>query len=146
MVSLSTVRSSNARIRSALPPGLVAVLVGATSGIGEYTLKALARHLDRPKIYFLGRSEQAGARISAECKALNPEGDFIFIQSELSELKQVDEVCRRLAAELAVIDLLWLSQGALGVIKSELATSHCCRVLSTDYRKLRARDFRMEWH
>lgn len=118
MVSYTLVQASNARISSSLPAGLVAVFIGATSGIGEYTLKAFAKHTVRPRVYFVGRSEKAGARITAECKDLNPEGEFTFIQSELSELKKVDEVCRRLKKDLTVIDLLWLSQGVLSVIKS----------------------------
>jgi hypothetical protein len=41
MVSLEDVHLSNARVASILPAHLVCVFVGATSGIGEYSLKTL---------------------------------------------------------------------------------------------------------
>jgi NADP-dependent 3-hydroxy acid dehydrogenase YdfG len=74
MVSLLDVQSSNSRIASALPLGLVAVFVGATSGIGETSLKQFARHVRLPRVYFVGRSQEAGDGIAAECKALNSRG------------------------------------------------------------------------
>ena len=43
-------------ISSSLPPNLVAVFVGTTSGIGLYTLKAFAKYALRPRVYFIGRS------------------------------------------------------------------------------------------
>jgi hypothetical protein len=43
MVSLTAVQASNSCIASSLPLGLVAIFVGATSGIGEYTLKQFAK-------------------------------------------------------------------------------------------------------
>jgi NADP-dependent 3-hydroxy acid dehydrogenase YdfG len=60
MVSLSDIQSSNSRIASTLPRGLVAVFVGATSGIGETTLKQFAKHAHQPRVYFIGRSQEAG--------------------------------------------------------------------------------------
>jgi hypothetical protein len=74
MVSLSDIQSSNSRIASSLPLGLVAVFVEATSGIGETTLKQLAKHTRQPRVYFIGRSQEAGDRIVAECKALKRGG------------------------------------------------------------------------
>lgn len=78
MVSLEAVRASNAKLKN-LPPGLVAlfgqylifdilcrssqalskylrlIAVGATSGIGETTLKQFYRQTNRPRVYFVGR-------------------------------------------------------------------------------------------
>src|SRR5438045_1068133 len=62
MVSLSDVESSKSRIATALPPRLLAVFVGATCGIGEYTLKQFARRVREPRVYFVGRSQEAYKR------------------------------------------------------------------------------------
>jgi NADP-dependent 3-hydroxy acid dehydrogenase YdfG len=56
MVSLKDVQLSNSRIASELPSHLVAVFVGATSGIGEASLKKFAKYACQPRIYFVGRS------------------------------------------------------------------------------------------
>jgi len=44
MVFLSAVQASNASISKTLNPGSVAVFVGATSGIGETSMKQYARY------------------------------------------------------------------------------------------------------
>lgn len=112
MVTLTDVQSSNAQIATALPPGLVAVFVGATNGIGETSLREFARHARQPRVYFVGRSQEAGDRIAAECRALNPEGEFIFIKADVSLLKSVDEVCREIASKERCINLLFLTCGS----------------------------------
>jgi len=113
MVSLTDVQSSNSRIASALPPGLVAVFVGATNGIGETTLKQFAKHARQPRVYFVGRSQEAGDRIAAECKALNSEGEYIFIKADTSLIRTVDDVCRDIKNKEKSINLLFLSTGTL---------------------------------
>ena len=111
MVSLPLVQSSNALIPSTLPPNLVAVFIGATSGIGEATLKQFAKHARRPRAYFVGRSQDAGDRIVAECKALNPEGEFVFIKADVSLMRVVDGVCEEIKAKEKAINILFLSAG-----------------------------------
>jgi short-subunit dehydrogenase len=113
MVSLSDVQSSNSRIASALPPGLVAVFVGATNGIGETTLKQFAKHTRQPRVYFVGRSQEAGDRIAAECKALNAKGEYIFIKADTSLIRTVDDICRDIKSKEESINLLFLSTGTL---------------------------------
>ncbi|KAL2017857.1 hypothetical protein VTK56DRAFT_1602 [Thermocarpiscus australiensis] len=112
MVTLNQIRSSNSRIATALGPGLVAVFVGATSGIGEASLKQFAKHAVKPRIYFLGRSKESGNRIRAELEKLNPEGEYTFISADLSLLRSVDDVCREIKAKEAAINLLFLSAGS----------------------------------
>ena len=111
MVNLSTVQSSNALISSTLPPNLVGVFVGATSGIGEATLKQFAKHARQPRAYFVGRSQDAGDRILAECKALNAEGEYAFIKADVSLIRVVDEVCEEIKAKEKAINILFLSAG-----------------------------------
>jgi short-subunit dehydrogenase len=91
MVSLPEVQSSNSRIATTLPPGLVAVFVGATNGIGETTLKQFAKHTRQPRVYFVGRSQEAGDRIAAECNALNSNGRYVFIKADTSLIQEQRE-------------------------------------------------------
>ncbi|KAF1732504.1 Retinol dehydrogenase 11 [Beauveria bassiana] len=112
MVPLQGIQASNSQLGSALPD-LVAVFVGATSGIGGFTLKQLARHARAPRIYFTGRSQEAGEQIAAECTALNAEGTFIFIKADTSLLRNVDEICRDIKAKERAINILFLSAGTL---------------------------------
>lgn len=111
MVTLSDVQASNAQIPTALPSGLVAVFVGATNGIGESTLMEFARHARQARVYLVGRSQDAGDRISAECRQLNPGGEFTFIKADLSLMRNVDDVCREIESKENVINLLFLSCG-----------------------------------
>lgn len=111
MVSLSVIKSSNSLISSTLPPNLVAFFIGGTSGIGETTLKQFAKHAKKPRAYFLGRSQEAGDRITTECKKLNPEGEYIFIKADVSLIRGVDQVCKEIKEKEKAINLLFLSAG-----------------------------------
>jgi len=120
MVSLTAIRASNSRIATALPPGLVGVFIGATSGIGENSLKAFAKHASKPRAYFVGRSQEAGDRMLSELKALNPEGSYVFRKADVSLIKVVDEVCLEIKAKEKAINILFLSPGVLQFHTSEL--------------------------
>ncbi|KAI0468014.1 putative short-chain dehydrogenases/reductase [Xylaria cf. heliscus] len=113
MVALTDIIASNERIASALPAGLVAVFVGGTSGVGEYTLKAFARYARAPKVIIVGRSQEAADRILGECRGLNPDGHFEFIRADVSLLKNVDDVCRQIREKVAVVNILFESQGSM---------------------------------
>ncbi|KAJ5773150.1 hypothetical protein N7457_008046 [Penicillium paradoxum] len=126
MVSLPDIQSSNAQIASTLPAGLVAVFVGATNGIGETALKEFARSARSPRVYFIGRVEEAAARITADCRQLNPEGEFNFIKADISLIRNVDKVCHDLQSKEKTINLLFLS---CGTIKSGVDTSEGLHIL-----------------
>jgi short-subunit dehydrogenase len=113
MVALSDVRSSNDRIASSLPAGLVAVFVGGTGGIGETSLKQFVKHARQPRVYIVGRSEEAGKRTVSECQSLNKEGEYNFISADVSLIRAVDDVCRDITSKEPVINLLFQSQGTL---------------------------------
>ncbi|TVY55854.1 Oxidoreductase andH [Lachnellula cervina] len=113
MVSLSAVQDSNSKIAATFGPGSVAVFVGATSGIGETSLKQFARHSQAPRIYFIGRSQEAGDRITGELQALNKAGTYIFVKADVSLIKVVDDVCRDIRSKEKAINLLFQSQGSL---------------------------------
>lgn len=132
MVSLSDVHLSNSRISTSLPPGLVAVFVGATSGIGLYTLRQFAKHARQPRVYFIGRSQEAGDRIAAECKALNSEGEYNFVKADVSLVRIVDNVCRDIKSKEKAVNLLFLSTGTLvSVGTSAILTSLLLQVEHT---------------
>jgi NAD(P)-dependent dehydrogenase (short-subunit alcohol dehydrogenase family) len=113
MVSLQAITESNARLATALPSGLVAVFVGATSGIGEATLKALAKHAQHPRFYFIGRREEEGQRVQADLRKLNPDGEYKYLKYDVSLMRNVDEACRRIQDRESALNLLFLSSGTL---------------------------------
>jgi NADP-dependent 3-hydroxy acid dehydrogenase YdfG len=118
MVSLSDVHSSNSLISSTFPPGLVALFVGGTSGIGEITLKKFVKYSRKPRTYFIGRSQDAADRILAECKALNPAGEYIFMRADVSLIRVVDEVCKEIKAKEKILNILFLSAGVPSIDRS----------------------------
>ncbi|ATY58454.1 NAD(P)-binding domain [Cordyceps militaris] len=111
MVTLAAAQASNAKIATSLPSGMVAVFVGGTSGIGEHALKRFAEHAKSPRIYLVGRSRDAADRIVSECTKLNPEGRYTFIESDVSLLNNVTQVCDQILAETKTVNLLFQSQG-----------------------------------
>lgn len=118
MITLPQVIASNEHIGSTFPDGLVAVFVGGTSGVGEYTLKTLAKYAPKLRAYIVGRSQDAADRIIAECKKINPGGKFEFIKADVSLLKNVDEVCRQIRDKETSINILFLTQGTMAFKKS----------------------------
>lgn len=121
MVLLSRVHASNAQARTDLPKGIVAVFAGSTAGIGALALKAFATHAPSPRIYFIGRSEEAGAQLKRELKALNADGEYVFVPADMSLLKNVDEVCRDIKSKEKVVNVLFVSQGTLRMGVGEFA-------------------------
>lgn len=98
MVNLDLVKSTNAEL---IAQPLVAVFVGATSGIGLLTLKCLARTHGKAgkglRAYIVGRNAKAAEAIIAECQVLCPPGQFLFQQaSDLALIKEVDITCAEL--------------------------------------------------
>ncbi len=111
MVYLTDIQTSNSQIATTFPPGLVAVFVGGTSGIGEITLKKFAEYTRYPRAYIVGRSQNAAERIIAECRILNPEGEYIFIKADVSLMRNVDKVCDEIKSKEKAVNLLFMSAG-----------------------------------
>lgn len=96
MVSLDAVHSCNSTLVKTQP--LVAVFVGSTAGIGEYSVRALAAaHADHRKglrLYIVGRNESAAKAIVSDCSKVCPTGQFRFVRAnDLALLNDVDCVC-----------------------------------------------------
>jgi NAD(P)-dependent dehydrogenase (short-subunit alcohol dehydrogenase family) len=121
MVSLKDVQLSNSHIASSLPPHLVAVFVGSTSGIGEHSLKTFAKYANKPRIYFVGRSQESADRILAELKGLNADGEYNFIKADVSSIQTVDEVCQDIKNKEKSINLLFLCPGAMHMHRMSLS-------------------------
>nr|WNS47919.1 CapD [Capnodium sp. TTI-000886] len=113
MVSYSDVLAHNDNLKHH-SPNLVALFVGATSGIGLATLRVLATQLVRPTIYIVGRSQAKFAAELSQLKRQNSTADFVFIESEIALLENVNRVCVHLAKHELRLDLLYLSPGYLG--------------------------------
>lgn len=123
MVKLDVVKSANQSLAHSQP--LVAVFVGATQGIGDYTLRALARNHGSSgkglRVYLLGRREDRANAIFEDCRKLCPSGEFIFVSApDLTLLSDVDSGTKKLSAmeERAPfkggppkIDMLFMTQG-----------------------------------
>ena len=89
--------------------------MGGTSGIGEYTLKALVENTISPRVYLVGRSEQAAERIINECKALNKDGKVEFFKADVTALAEVDRVCKEIEKREKKVNLLVQTQGNLNL-------------------------------
>ncbi|KFY29631.1 hypothetical protein V494_08591 [Pseudogymnoascus sp. VKM F-4513 (FW-928)] len=111
MIPLSTVRASNACLRD-LPP-ITAVIAGATSGLGESALRALAENNTAPRVYIIGRSEERAAAVIADCLKICPGGTFTFLSADLTLIKNVDTVCAEILKreEGGKLDLLFMTHG-----------------------------------
>ncbi|KAF3080463.1 hypothetical protein TWF102_006133 [Orbilia oligospora] len=113
MVAIDAIKSSNAAAKAKLPLGLVALFVGATSGIGEHTLRNFYQTAPSPRVYFVGRSQSSADRIIADLKPLNPDGHLEFIQADATLIKNVDEVTRKFLEKEKELNVLVMSQGYL---------------------------------
>ena len=130
MVSLSDVLASNAQISSTLPKRLVAVFAGATTGIGEATLKAFVKYAVEPRIYLFARNPTSAARVLAECRQLNSSAEYEFIKVDLSSVKETDVACGEIKRREKLVNLMVLSAGEL-ILDWTRKLNPCCTVRVT---------------
>jgi len=119
MVKLATITAANTAFIKAQP--LTAVFVGATNGIGEFTVRELCKTHgnDGPglNIIIVGRKGKAAQIIMDECKTICSAAEFHFVQAgDISLLCSVDKACNEIkeilgAAKAPGIDILVQSQG-----------------------------------
>jgi NADP-dependent 3-hydroxy acid dehydrogenase YdfG len=110
MVTLKDVRTSNEQLKNSDVP-IVALFIGATSGIGKGTLLQLARHVPVLKVYIVGRSQRAAAAQLEQLTSVNPDGEFIFMETEISLIGNVDRICEEIKLKEDKLDILYLSPG-----------------------------------
>ncbi|SMR57204.1 unnamed protein product [Zymoseptoria tritici ST99CH_1E4] len=108
-VSAETVRISNSQGRRLHKH--VGVFIGGTNGIGESTAKEFFIRTASPKAYIVGRNRERGERLCKTLHGLNSEGTAIFIQADVSLLKNCDELCEDLKRREKKIHFLILTAG-----------------------------------
>ncbi|KAH8683359.1 hypothetical protein BGZ60DRAFT_218243 [Tricladium varicosporioides] len=114
MVNLAQIRTSNDTFTSSpASHNLVAVFIGATSGIGLGTLKAFYTSTTSPKVYIIGRSKSSFQSHLDQLAALNPGGKYEFVETEVSLIRNVDRVCEMIKGQEKSVDLLFMSPGYL---------------------------------
>jgi NAD(P)-dependent dehydrogenase (short-subunit alcohol dehydrogenase family) len=112
MVSVDVVRAHNASLKS-LPPNLVAVFVGGTSGIGFFTAREFVRTTMSPHIYLIGRNATEAGKIMEELSSINSSSQVSFIQKDISLLKNVDEACNEIKSKEKQVNVLFMTCGYL---------------------------------
>jgi NAD(P)-dependent dehydrogenase (short-subunit alcohol dehydrogenase family) len=112
MVSYKEIQAANALINDVTAPR-VAVFVGGTLGIGQFTIKALVATGASVRIYLVGRksSEERMHDFIQELNTINPKADVIWIEGEISLLAETKRICEIIKSKETRIDLLFLSAG-----------------------------------
>lgn len=112
MVSLQTVQQSNAGVVS-LPKGLVALFMGATSGIGQSALQHFAQHAPSPHIYSVARPSAAASHESflSTLRQSSPTGSYSLIQADVSLISEIDRIVNAIKENETKIDILFMSAG-----------------------------------
>ncbi|KAF2638598.1 hypothetical protein P280DRAFT_74663 [Massarina eburnea CBS 473.64] len=84
-----------------------------TSGIGNYTIKALVSTGASLRIYVIGRtsSEPRMQVFIQELHAINPKADVIWITGEISLLVETTRICSTIKTKESRVDLLFLTAG-----------------------------------
>lgn len=107
MVSLKEMHSSLENFRD--HGNYVAVFLGGTSGIGEYTVRAFARRATSARIYIVGRNITAAEKIIDDCATLSPSSEFEFIQQDVALLKDGIKVAAKIKEKEDRVDLLFMT-------------------------------------
>ncbi|KAH0612187.1 uncharacterized protein H6S33_010239 [Morchella sextelata] len=134
MVGIASIRSTNAAFSSTPgAKGLVAVFVGATSGIGETAMKTFVSSTVAPTVYFVGRSESSGAKITTELQKLNPDSKIQFFQADTTLLSNVDNISSQIATKEKKLNLLFMSPGYMSMAGREETPEGLDRKMTVSY-------------
>ena len=139
MVSNEQVSQANAGIAN-LPKGVVAVFIGATSGIGQQTLKHFAQYAPSPRIYSVARSSAAVSHTSfLDSLPSSNESPPTIITADISLVAEVAKVVEAIRAKETKVDLLFMSPGFLAFEGRNLTTEDLEPSMTTRYySRLRA--------
>ncbi|KZT69119.1 NAD(P)-binding protein [Daedalea quercina L-15889] len=111
MPSLATVRQSNANFSPPTPP--VAIFLGGTSGIGQGTAQAFARHTKgNAHIIIIGRNRVAAEAI-VETFPKAPGSKYEFVYCDASLIRNVAQTTSALISRLPKVNYMVLTSGGL---------------------------------
>jgi NADP-dependent 3-hydroxy acid dehydrogenase YdfG len=129
MVDITAVRQSNSQYASAERTGLVCVFAGATGGIGHATLQAMATLLKDSTFYILGRGQSRHESKLDHLKNISPSCKFIFIETQVSLISEIDNACKIIASAEEKVDYLCMSPGGMPF------QGAVCKYASLQYRR-----------
>lgn len=114
MVAIEVIQQSN-RLLASLPhtQGLVAVFIGATSGIGLSTLEHFAKSTTAPRIYSTARpkSTASHAEFLETLRKSNPSGTYTLLTADASLVSDIDAAVDEVKKSETKVDLLFMSPG-----------------------------------
>ncbi|KAL2858454.1 hypothetical protein BJY01DRAFT_256644 [Aspergillus pseudoustus] len=110
MADMQSVHQNNAALNE-YGPGLVAVFVGGTSGIGESTAHAFVRHALNPHVYLIGQNAEQAAKIIKEMQEANPWALVRFLKKDISLLGDVNDACKEIQERHNEVNILFMSPG-----------------------------------
>jgi NADP-dependent 3-hydroxy acid dehydrogenase YdfG len=112
MVSPQTVQQSNAGIKI-VPKGLVALFIGATSGIGQNTLQQFAHHASYPHIYTVARLYTVASHenLLSSLRQSTPGGTYNLITADISLVSEIGKVINAIKQKETKLDILFMSVG-----------------------------------
>ncbi|CAH0002279.1 unnamed protein product [Clonostachys byssicola] len=114
MAPITKVKQSNTESLPAfIPDEMVAVFIGATSGIGEATLKqfVIAAKGKSPRVYVVGRSALKSAPLLEELQRTDPAARIEFIEKDGSLLQDIEAATSLIRKSETKVDLLFISIG-----------------------------------
>ncbi|KAK5632214.1 hypothetical protein RRF57_007928 [Xylaria bambusicola] len=107
-IPLEVIQQSNSRTAD-LPEGLIALFIGATSGIGKSTLKQFAQYAVRPRIYI----RQQDCRPARRTPQWNPSATYEVIEKDVSLIRETNDVVEYIKSKETKLDFLCNSAGFL---------------------------------
>jgi NAD(P)-dependent dehydrogenase (short-subunit alcohol dehydrogenase family) len=114
MVALDTVQQSNGLLAT-LPQahGLVALFVGATSGIGQSALEHFAKCAAAPRIYSTARAQTVASHdeFLGTLREANPAGTYTLLMADASLVSDIDSAVDAVLQKETKVDLLFMSPG-----------------------------------
>ena len=110
MVAIQVIRKSNGRIAE-LPDRLVALFLGATSGIGRSALIQFAMYAVQPRIYIVARQTSATTGLLEELHEKNREGTYTVVEKDVSLICETSDVVDFVKTRETKLDLLFESVG-----------------------------------